>query len=150
MNNLRCEVYGISPFSPAGDSVSRYRKDVDYFNDTLSNFERFKLPAPQLLRAFSTDSDAEQLIGSKTWDMIYIDGNHDYDVARRDWNVCAANLKTGGVIVLDDAGLTTSYRPPVFATGGHRGPSKLAQEIDRKEFRELLQVGHNRAFQKIA
>jgi hypothetical protein len=26
---------GISPFSPAGNSVSKYRPDVDYYDDTL-------------------------------------------------------------------------------------------------------------------
>ncbi|HXT10147.1 MAG TPA: class I SAM-dependent methyltransferase [Candidatus Angelobacter sp.] len=150
MNNGSADVCGISPFSPAGDSVSRYRNNVDYYQDTLANFEHFKLPVPVLLRAFSTDPAAEQFIASKPWDMIYIDGNHDYEVAARDWKICSDNLKAGGVVVLDDSGLTTSFRPPKFATGGHPGPSRLAKEIDRKRFRELLQVGHNRVFQKSA
>jgi hypothetical protein len=51
--------------------------------------------------------------------------------------------------VLDDSGLDSRYHPLVFATGGHPGPSKLAQEIHRSQFLELLQVGHNRVFQKI-
>jgi hypothetical protein len=149
-NSLSGEVCGISPFSSAGDSVSRYRDNVDYFQDTLQNFHHFKLPAPQLVRAFSTDGEAVRFIMSKQWEMIYIDGNHDYEVARKDWEICSRSLKTGGIIVLDDSGLTTAFRPPLFATAGHPGPSKLAQEIDRKQFREILQVGHNRAFQKIA
>jgi predicted O-methyltransferase YrrM len=149
-NNLTVEVCGISPFSSAGDSVSRYRDNVDYFEDTLKNFEHFKLPRPKLLKNFSTDAEAKQFIASKQWDMIYIDGNHDYEIARQDWDICSQNLKVGGVIVLDDSGLTTTYRPPRFATGGHPGPSRLAQEIDRKHFRERLQVGHNRVFEKIA
>ena len=150
MNGFSAEVCGISPFSSAGDSVSRYRDNVDYFEDTLKNFSHFQLPSPRLVRAFSTDPEAKQFIASKQWDMIYIDGNHDYEVARQDWEICSQNVKVGGVIVLDDSGLTTAYRPPHFATGGHPGPSRLAQEIDRKHFLELLQVGHNRAFQKIA
>jgi len=149
-NGFPCEVWGISPFSSAGDSVSRYRPEVDFHEDTLRNFSHFKLPPPHLLRAFSTDPEAERLIASKEWDMIYIDGNHDYEVARRDWEMCSRHLKIGGVIVLDDSGLTTPFRASVFAGGGHPGPSRLAQEIDRQQFREVLQVGHNRAFQKIA
>jgi len=145
-----CQVYGISPFISAGDaaSLSLY-PDLDYHTDTLANFEKFKLPRPELLKAFSTDPKAVALIDSIAWDMIYIDGNHDYEVARQDWEVCSRNIKPGGIIVLDDAGLTTSFRPTLFATGGHPGPSQLAQEIDRKQFREILQVGHNRVFQKI-
>ena len=149
-NGVPCDVCGISPFSQAGDSVSRYRQDVDYHQDTLKNFEHFKLAPPQLLRAFSTDPEARCFIASKEWDIIYIDGNHDYEIARQDWELCSRHLSARGIIVLDDSGLTSSFHPPAFATGGHPGPSRLAQEIDRTQFRELLQIGHNRAFQKIA
>ncbi len=147
---VACEVTGISPFSPAGDSVSAYRKDVDYYEDTLANFAHFNLPLPQLFKAYSTDPGAVALIASRSWDMIYVDGSHDYEVVKKDWEVCSKALKVGGVIVLDDSGLGTMYRPPAFATGGHPGPSQMAQELDRTKFREILQVGHNRAFQKIA
>jgi hypothetical protein len=146
--NLGCFIQGISPFSSLGDAVSQYRTNVDYYADTLKNFARFKLPAPALLRALSTDESAIELIASRAWSIVYIDGNHDYEVAKHDWELCAAHLQPSGIIVLDDAGLTTTYRPPAFATKGHPGPSKLAQEIQRSQFRELLQVGHNRVFQK--
>jgi hypothetical protein len=144
-----CTVHGISPFSSAGDSVSHYDTQIDYYQDTLSNFKRFQLPVPHLLRAYSTDPAAVEFIESNAWDMLYIDGNHDYDVVKRDWDCCARSLKPGGIIVLDDAGLTTAYRPPLFATAGHPGPSRIASEIDPARFREVLQVGHNRAFQKL-
>ena len=149
-NRLQTDICGISPFSSAGDSVSRYRAGVDFFQDTLENFRHFDLPAPQLVRAFSTDSEAQRFIASKDWDLIYIDGNHDYEIAQKDWEICSRHLRPGGVIVLDDSALNTAYRPPAFATAGHPGPSKLAQEIDGKKFREILRVGHNRSFQKIA
>ncbi len=145
---VACGVCGISPFTSAGDSVSKYDVGVNYYEDTLRNFDHFKLPHPELLRGFSTDPAALKLIGSRSWDMIYIDGNHDYEVARQDWQACSQNIKPGGIIVLDDAGLTTSFQPPAFATAGHPGPSKLASEIDRSKFCELLQAGHNRVFQK--
>ena len=145
-----CEVWGISPFSGSGDSSSKYRVDLDYYQDTLRNFDQFKLPHPRLLKASSLDPEAVRLIASKPWDMIYIDGNHDYDVAQKDWEHCAASVKVGGVIVLDDAGLNTHYTPQCFSTAGIAGPSQLAQEIDRSRFKEILQVGHNRAFEKIA
>lgn len=145
-----CFTQGISPFSHAGDAVSKYRRDVDYYQDTVQNFAHFLLPAPALLKAYSTDEAAAQLIASRDWSCIYIDGNHDYEIARQDWELCSAHLRPGGLIVLDDSGLTTSYVPHAnLATGGHPGPSRLAQEIDRTRFREILQVGHNRVFQKI-
>ncbi len=147
---LACLVQGISPFSAAGDAVSKYARDVDYYADTLENFSHFKLPAPALLKAYSTDPTAAETIAARPWDIIYIDGNHDYEIARADWRLCARHIRPGGLIVLDDSGLATKFRPPAFATGGHPGPSRLAEEIDRREFAEILQVGHNRVFQKIA
>lgn len=142
-------VTGISPFLPTGDSVSRYRSDVDYREDTIKNFQYFKLPDPELIKAFSTDKSASDKIRSGKWDAIYIDGNHDYEVAKQDWEICAQNLNRGGIIVLDDSALNTEYRPPAFATGGHPGPSQLAQEVDSSRFNEILRVGHNRVFQRI-
>ncbi len=144
-----CRVAGVSPFSPAGDSVSHYADLPDYQRDTLAHFAHFNLPPPDLLKAYSTDPAAEAFIAASAWDMIYIDGNHDIEVVRRDWALCARQLKPGGVIVLDDSGLSTAYHPPLFATGGHPGPSQMVEEIDQNQFREILQVGHNRAFQKV-
>jgi len=146
---FNCFTQGISPFSPAGDTVSKYQRDVDYYDDTLGNVAHFLLPAPALLRAFSTDKEAVDLIASRDWACIYIDGNHDYEIVKRDWDLCSAHVRPGGLIVLDDSGLGTNYVPPlILATAGHPGPSRLAQEIDRTCFREILQVGHNRVFQK--
>jgi hypothetical protein len=143
-----CFIQGVSPFSPAGDAVSKYRRNVNYHEDTLKNFGHFSLPAPALLKAYSTDEVARKLVASRNWSFIYIDGSHDYEIARADWDLCAAHLQPAGLIVLDDSGLDTKFVPPIFATAGHPGPSMLAQEIDRKKFQEILQVGHNRVFQK--
>jgi len=143
-------VTGVSPFLPAGDAVSEYRADLDYLADTFVNSRHFHLPTPELIKAFSTDIAAVHRIHADAWDAIYIDGNHDYDVAKQDWDNCAASVRVGGIIVLDDSGLTTNFRPPAFATGGHPDPSRLATEIDRVRFQEILQVGHNRVFQRKA
>ncbi len=141
-------VTGISPFSPAGDSVSNYRENLDYLQDTQTNFRAFGLALPELLRAYSTDQIATNWIRQETWDAVYIDGNHDYAVAKADWSTCSGSVRAGGIIVLDDSALGTAYNPPHFATAGHPGPSQLATEIDPKGFREILRVGHNRVFQR--
>ena len=150
LNGEACDACGISPFSSVGDSVSRYDPRVDYLADTLANFDHFGLPHPKLLKASSTDAVALEQIASRNWSGIYIDGNHDYEVVKADWNACSAAVAKGGVIVLDDSALGTEYRPPAFAFGGHPGPSRLAAAIDRAHFPEILRVGHNRVFQRVA
>jgi hypothetical protein len=148
LGKFPCEIHGISPFSDAGDSVSEYGDKVDYLPDMIRHFDHFSLPHPTLLKAYSTDPEAVALIRSRKWDCIYIDGNHDYEVVVADWQCCADSVRPGGCIVLDDSGLGSGYRPPRFATGGHPGPSRVAAEIDRALFTEILQVGHNRVFQR--
>jgi hypothetical protein len=143
------QVVGISPFDTSGDQVSSYLHGIDYLEDTLANFAHFGLAKPELIRAFSTDSTAVARISSGNWNAVYIDGNHDYEVAKADWDLCARFCAVGGVIVLDDASLGTGYVPPAFATGGHPGPSRVAAEIDQSCFKEVLRVGHNRVFEKI-
>lgn len=146
---LQTEVHGISPFTSAGDAVSKYLDNLDYYADVKKNFDFFNLPSPFLHKGFSTDKKMVELIHSNTWDLIFIDGNHDYEVAKADFNVCSQNLRKGGLIVLDDASLNTDYKPSFYSTAGHPGPSKVASEIDFNSFQEILSVGHNRVFKKI-
>jgi hypothetical protein len=148
--DMTCDIHGISPFSSAGDNVSVYLSNIDYYADVLSNFSYFSLDLPHLHRGFSTDPEMVNIIESNIWDMIFIDGSHDYEVVKNDFKVCASTLTDGGIIVLDDSALYTGFVPPAYSTAGHPGPSILANEIvDANEFKEILSVGHNRVFQKI-
>ncbi len=150
LKGLPCQTYGISPFIPGGEAAPFNRRDLDYYADTLANFDHFKLRHPKLVRAYSADPPALDLISSNLWDMAYIDGGHDYKIAKGDWEACSRRLRPGGVIVMDDAAANTAFAPPKFAASrGLPGPSRVTDEIDRNQFREILQVGHNRVFQKI-
>lgn len=141
---------GISPFDNTGDKVSGY-KELDYLKDVLDNFEYLSLEKPKLLRAFSTDPSAVELISSKYWDCIYIDGSHDIEIVKKDWLICSQHIRIGGVVVFDDAALYTAYRPPFFAFKGHPGPSTVADGIEENNsnYKEILRVGHNRVFERL-
>ena len=143
-----CEVHGISPFAPIGDSVSTYRKDVDYLTDTLGSFNALELQTPTLVRTLSTDRTAVEHIASREWDLIYIDGSHDFDVVLADYRICRDYLKAEGLLVMDDASLGTSFRPPGFSFAGHPGPSRVASEFAMKELVFVGAVGHNNVFRK--
>lgn len=147
--NLNCEIYGISPFTSAGDNVSKYLKNLDYYEDVINNFHHFNLTLPFLHKGFSTDKAMINLIKSKKWDLIYIDGNHDYEVVKQDFIICSENLNKNGLIILDDASLFSDYIPTSYSSKGHQGPSKVTSEIEPSEFEEILSVGHNRVFRKL-
>ena len=145
---FECAVCGVSPLNKAGDSVSKYLSSVNYMEDTLKNFQAFQLPIPRLIKGRSEDPLVVEEFSSRRWDLIYIDGNHEYEVARDDFLNCSKILNPGGKIILDDSALYTTFRPPLYATAGHPGPSRLAKEIGSFGFQEVLCVGHNRVFQK--
>lgn len=145
---MEIDVYGISPFSPAGDDVSTYLQNLDYLEDTVTSFHRLELPAPKLVKAFSTDQQAIDLISSLEWDLIYIDGSHDYDVVLADYRLCKEHLKPGGILVLDDSAGDTEYEPPPFAFKGHPGPSRVSGQFGMKELELVTAVGHNTVFRK--
>ena len=148
--NMECRVHGISPFTAAGDktNTSNYIRGLDYYADVLANFDHLGLRRPVLLKGSSTDAAAARQVESLNWDMIYIDGCHDYDVAYSDYRLCTRNLKAGGVLIMDDAALFTKYEPPAFAFAGHPGPSRVASEDAMREMKFLGAVGHNLVFRK--
>jgi cephalosporin hydroxylase len=144
-----CEVHGISPFTPIGDAVSNYRVEVDYRQDVLSSFAHFGLAEPLLLEALSSDAAAIKQVSENSWDLIYVDGGHDFETALADYQLCKNNLTANGILILDDASLGTDYAPPSFSFAGHPGPSRVAREYADKEMRLLGAVGHNNVYQKI-
>ena len=146
---LICEICGVSPFSHLGDSVSRYSRSVDYWQDTIANFRAFGLTPPWLIQGESSQVRVVQEFSTRSWDLIYIDGNHEYEAVTQDFANCTRVLNPSGKIVLDDSALESSYQPPLFATSGHPGPSRFASEIRSMGYREVLCVGHNRVFEKL-
>ena len=146
--NMRCEIHGISPFTSAGDEVSVYISNINYYEDVINNFNHFSLSLPKLHKGFSTDAKMLDVINSKEWDTIYIDGSHDYDVVKSDFDICSSMLSSNGIIILDDSAFYTGFKPPIYSSVGHPGPSRLADEIDGDVFKEILSVGHNRVFKK--
>lgn len=90
------------------DKVSKYAV-LDYQSDIQKNFNEFNLPKPNLFKAFSTEKKAIKFIESKKWDLIYIDGSHDYEVVIEDTKNSIKNLSDNGILILDDSSLYTDF-----------------------------------------
>jgi len=150
--NIQSNIWGLSPLSPDSDSVSEYI-DLDYQKDIENNFKILKLDKPNLFRAFSTDDKAISFMKSKNWDLIYVDGSHDYQVVFEDANNSISNLSKNGILVIDDSSLYTDFNLEVEGVSifrGHPGPSKVLNLlIDDDRIRYLFGVGHNNVFIKI-
>jgi hypothetical protein len=148
LTGFDCDLSGISPFSSAGDETSVYMSQVDYLTDTKQSFAKFSDSTPHLLKAFSTQDIAKDYIASRAWDLVYIDGNHDYEVALSDYEVCRDHLAPGGLLVLDDSSLYTDYHAPLFAFPGHPGPSRVLRDFATNELQFVGAVGHNNVLRK--
>jgi predicted O-methyltransferase YrrM len=101
-------------------------------------------------KGYSTDSDSIEIINQRKWNLVFIDGNHEYEIVKEDFENTSRNLADNGIIVIDDSSLYSDYIPKSYSTKGHPGPSRLADEIKKNQFTEILQVGHNRVFQKLS
>jgi hypothetical protein len=141
--SVRC----ISPFSAAGDLVSRYAK-LNYLQDMQQNFRRFDLPLPDYLQGLSTDSRAIEYLRREPLDLVYVDGGHDFEVVRSDYQNSVAALKPGGLLVMDDSSLYTDFVPPPFSFPGHPGPSRVARELADRELQHLGGVGHQNVYRR--
>jgi hypothetical protein len=143
-----CNIECVSPFSSAGDSVSKYNNEIDYLDDTLKNHKYFNLGDPKYCVEFSNSDKAKSFISQKKWDLIYIDGSHDYDIVCDDFETSLKNLAPKGIIVMDDSSLYFDYAPGKKSFAGHPGPSRVAKEIVQNKMHLLGGVGHNNIFQK--
>jgi SAM-dependent methyltransferase len=144
------EIWGVSPLSSLGDEVSKY-VDIDYEVDIAHSFSTLGLAGPNLFRGLSQDSRALRFMKSRSWDLVYVDGSHNIDVVGQDVQLAAEILRPGGLLVLDDASLYSSFIPRSFSFRGHPGPSEIASRLYSGEiFYEIGTCGHNRVFQKRA
>jgi hypothetical protein len=138
------EVAGITPLCNLGDQFSQYI-DIDYEADIETNFKEFRLPLPRLVNGMSTSPLAIEFMESRKWDLIYIDGGHDFDVVFTDYQNAKKNLRHGGILCLDDSSLYLNIEIQ-GAFKGHPGPSKVTAEFAQKELTHFMTVGHNNFF----
>ena len=145
---LNSNIYGLSPLKNINDSVSEYI-NIYYESDIKKSCEKFNIKVPNLIKEFSNSKVGMEFINSKKWDLIYIDGSHDYEIVKKDFLNSFNSLKENGIIVIDDSSLylNLSSRTEVFR--GHPGPSRICSEMALFKMKHVGTVGHNNIFQKI-
>jgi hypothetical protein len=98
----------------------------DDFFQALSNEESLKDIRGNV---FNTESK---------FSFVYIDGNHDYDYALRDFQHADKNVVNGGFILFDDT-----------EDGSAFGCARLARELEKSNDYRLVMKNPNRLFIKI-
>jgi len=150
--NKKCSIFGVTPLSTAGDKYSSY-KDIDYLEKIQNNFKKLNNTIENLtiIKGYSQDKDViERVLKEEKYDMIFIDGSHDYKDVVYDILTYSELLVIGGYLIMDDSSLYLENSYGMFK--GHPDVSKACKDYieNNPNFEELYAVGHNRVWRKIS
>jgi predicted O-methyltransferase YrrM len=146
------KIYGISPLNTSGDKYSSYEDD-DYMTAIRQLFNNLEasMDDTELIVGYSTDATIKDRLKSMDkFDLIYIDGSHDYIDVVSDIDLANECLRPGGFLVLDDASSRINLgTSPKF--WGHEDVAQAIEDklVDNAEYKHLMALGHNRVFKKI-
>ena len=159
-------IHGITPLSDAGDKYSRYPQ-ANYLAHIEHVFREFglSLDSLRLICGLSTDYHVKHEASALApFDIVYIDGCHDYGVVVDDINTYGSLVQRGGFLVMDDAScylcLPNNYKVvgrhvtepehPVYEASfkGHEDVSRAVCKVleSNSDFVHLFACGHNRVW----
>ena len=126
-----------------------FYEDEDYEVAIRALFERFELDFDliRLHRGCSTDPPVLARLATEHFHLVYVDGDHGYESARHDFRTFGAKVLPGGWLVADDAGCAL---PGTTFWKGHESVSRAVEELTTIGFRNVLNVGHNRIFERLS
>jgi hypothetical protein len=122
---------------PANDSIDDCKRIFNEFGLDYCDVE--------MLRGVSSDPTILASLEARSFDLIYIDGDHSEASAQRDVTNFSPMVAPGGFLVMDDASLSLQMDVPYR---GLPGPSKAADGLCERGFINVLNVCHNRVFRK--
>jgi hypothetical protein len=135
-------IVGITPLdSTGGHWESNYESDINFLH------AYFKLTQPAIIKGLSTNDDIVKEAGKQSYDIIYIDGGHEYETVKADIKNYSPMVKPGGYLVIDDC--CHRYSLPYGYFRGIESVSRAVDEVlPNERFKELFSVVHNRVFKR--
>ena len=143
---------GVTPLNNSGDKFSKY-DSVNYEQVIGDLFKNFNLDfdiSKNIINGLSTDETVKNKVREKGFfDLIYIDGGHDYDCVVSDIKLMYEISKNGSYIVFDDSSCYKNLSDDKFK--GHIDVCNAIKDNleNNDQFVELICVGHNRVFKRI-
>jgi hypothetical protein len=144
-------IVGVTPLSGAGDKYSGY-EEVDYFAAIEGAYAKtgVSFANTTLVKGFSEDPLSLMHATAKgPYDILFIDGCHDYEVVCQDISNYVPMLKPNGLLVMDDASLF--LEAPAGRFHGHPDVAKAIRDVldTRQDLQHVYAVGHNRVWRKM-
>ncbi len=128
--------------------AGNFYENADYLNCIKNLFSRFALDFSgiNLIKGFSNDANVLEKLKTAKLDLVYIDGDHSYRGTLADINNYSDKINRGGFLIIDDGSCNI---PGNVFWKGHQSVSDACELIDKNTFVNMLNVGHNRVYQKI-
>ena len=150
--NKNAKIYGVTPLDgEATDKYSEYqncnyltaiKKSYSICNQSFEN--------SFIIKGYSQEKHTiEKAKENLPFDMIFIDGCHDYEIVVQDIKNYSEMLKVNGYLILDDASLYITNPYGTFL--GHPDVGKAIQDNieNNPQFTHLYAIGHNRVWKKM-
>jgi hypothetical protein len=99
----------------------------------------------RLVRGYSSNAAVLAALETSKFHLIYIDGDHTYDGAASDIRNYAPKIVPGGWLVMDDASFGL---PGTAFWKGYETVARACELLPGLGFTNILNVGHNRVFEK--
>ena len=149
---IELETYGLTPLDTTGDKYSIYANDdYDYGVSYVYHSLGVSLDHTSIIQGLSTDEKAKQSARDNgPYDVLYIDGGHDYSTVINDIDLCTEILKVGGLMVMDDASSLLSFDKSHPGFDGHQEVGlAIRDRLDKDDtYTHLFACGHNRVWIK--
>lgn len=147
------DILGVSPLDGLGDKYSKY--DVIDYKTTIENvFKYFNLDfnfTNEFIQGNSIDDSIKTRIKNRgVFDIVYIDGCHDYECVVSDIYLMQDITKIGSIVIMDDASCDKKIERFNIHKGHPEVCKAVSEKIEKSDFfEEIICVGHNRVFKRI-
>jgi len=146
-----CRIYGISPLDGHGDRYDTYDA-ADYMACIIYIHEILGLGMSntKILKGLPTDSSIkDSILREGKFDMVYIDGSHNYEDVVSDIELSTELLSSGGFLVMDDASLNLHLGSRARFHGHADVARAVKDRLDSNQsYDHLFACGHNRVWRK--
>jgi len=150
--NKHPKIFGLTPLSNVGDKYLQFYENDDYMKCIGQSFfvNDLDISNVTIINGLSTDENIKKETQSEgPFNIIYIDGCHDYEVVLQDIEFGDSMLTSGSYMVMDDASSNLNFIFQRF--NGHEDVAKAIDDssILSTKYKHLFACGHNRIWKKI-
>lgn len=121
--------------------------DDDYEETVRRLFAHYRLDFDQVrwIRGYSQSAAVLAAVRDDRFHVIYVDGGHTFEAASADLANFGPKVVPGGWLVVDDAACDL---PGTAFWKGHESVSRACRRLPELGFVNVLNVGHNRVFER--